>query len=150
MSDENKDNKMNRRDMMKAMGLTAGAVGFNTAGMVGAGGHEQSPPPNPTPAPPASSSIEQGNGQPMAMPPVDTGEFLTNDQGVRISDDQNTLRVGARGPGLLEDFLFREKMTRFDHERIPERVVHARGVGIHGFFQVYKACSKNKISKGLC
>jgi len=135
MSDENKDTKMSRRDMMKAMGLTAGAVGMNLT----PGGNEQSPPPNPTPAPPASSNIEQGNGQPMATPPVDTGEFLTSNQGVPISDDQNTLRVGPRGPALMEDFHFREKMTHFDHERIPERVVHARGTGVHGFFQVYKS-----------
>ena len=61
---------------------------------------------------------------------------LTTNQGVRISDDQNSLRAGARGPGLLEDFIFREKMTHFDHERIPERVVHARGSAAHGYFEL--------------
>ena len=66
------------------------------------------------------------------------GEFLTTNTGLRISDDQNTLKAGERGPSLLEDFHFREKMTHFDHERIPERVVHARGTGIHGVFQVYE------------
>ncbi|QNM98110.1 catalase HPII [Chitinimonas koreensis] len=65
------------------------------------------------------------------------GEALTTDQGVRISDNQNSLRAGARGPTLLEDFILREKITHFDHERIPERVVHARGEGAHGHFQVY-------------
>ncbi|MEO2088930.1 MAG: catalase, partial [Gemmataceae bacterium] len=60
---------------------------------------------------------------------------LTTSQGVPVSDDQNTLRVGARGPALLEDFHFREKIFHFDHERIPERVVHARGFGAHGFFE---------------
>lgn len=60
---------------------------------------------------------------------------LTTSQGVAVSDDQNTLRVGARGPALLEDFHFREKIFHFDHERIPERVVHARGFGAHGFFE---------------
>ncbi|MBN0466430.1 catalase, partial [Pseudomonas aeruginosa] len=52
---------------------------------------------------------------------------LTTNQGVRIADDQNSLRAGSRGPTLLEDFILREKITHFDHERIPERIVHARG-----------------------
>ena len=60
---------------------------------------------------------------------------LTTQQGVPVSDDQNTLRAGPRGPALLEDFHFREKLFHFDHERIPERVVHARGFGVHGFFE---------------
>jgi len=62
---------------------------------------------------------------------------LTTTQGVPVSDDQNTLRVGERGPGLLEDFHFREKIFHFDHERIPERVVHARGFGAGGYFENY-------------
>lgn len=65
-----------------------------------------------------------------------TGQFLTGNQGVRINDDHNSLKVGERGPTLLEDFLLREKITHFDHERIPERVVHARGSGAHGFFEL--------------
>jgi catalase len=65
------------------------------------------------------------------------GEFLTSNQGLRINDDQNSLKGGERGPTLLEDFLFREKMTHFDHERIPERVIHARGVAAHGYFEAY-------------
>lgn len=60
---------------------------------------------------------------------------LTTQQGVPVSDDQNTLRAGPRGPALLEDFHFREKIFHFDHERIPERVVHARGYGAHGYFE---------------
>jgi catalase len=64
---------------------------------------------------------------------------LTTQQGVPVADDQNTLRVGERGPGLLEDFHFREKIMHFDHERIPERVVHARGFGAHGFFEPYES-----------
>src|SRR6478736_4147628 len=60
---------------------------------------------------------------------------LTTQQGVTVSDDQNTLRAGPRGPALLEDFHFREKIFHFDHERIPERVVHARGFGVHGEFE---------------
>jgi catalase len=64
-------------------------------------------------------------------------QFLTTNEGLRMEDDQNTLRAGARGPSLLEDFHFREKITHFDHERIPERIVHARGSAAHGVFQVY-------------
>ncbi|HKJ54805.1 MAG TPA: catalase [Nitriliruptoraceae bacterium] len=64
---------------------------------------------------------------------------LTTQQGAPVADDQNSLRVGARGPGLLEDQHFREKMFHFDHERIPERVVHARGFGAHGHFETYES-----------
>lgn len=66
---------------------------------------------------------------------------LTTNQGVRIADDQNSLRAGSRGPTLLEDFILREKITHFDHERIPERIVHARGSAAHGYFQPYKNLS---------
>jgi catalase len=68
-----------------------------------------------------------------------TGSTLTTNQGTPVSDNQNTLRAGVRGPALLEDFIFREKITHFDHERIPERIVHARGSGAHGFFQAYES-----------
>jgi catalase len=61
---------------------------------------------------------------------------LTTNQGVPLSDNQNSLRANSRGPTLLEDFILREKITSFDHERIPERVVHARGTGVHGFFEL--------------
>ncbi len=61
---------------------------------------------------------------------------LTTNVGIVISDDQNSLKAGARGPSLLEDFVLREKITHFDHERIPERVVHARGYAAHGYFEV--------------
>ena len=70
------------------------------------------------------------------------GEFLTTNQGTRINDNQNALKAGPRGPSLLEDFIFREKITHFDHERIPERIVHARGSGAHGFFKLYKSMTK--------
>lgn len=66
-----------------------------------------------------------------------TGQALRTNQGVRIADNQNTLKAGDRGPSLLEDFIMREKITHFDHERIPERIVHARGTGAHGYFQSY-------------
>ncbi|EGT4383163.1 catalase HPII [Cronobacter malonaticus] len=68
-------------------------------------------------------------------------EALTTNQGVRIANDQNSLRAGTRGPTLLEDFILREKITHFDHERIPERIVHARGSAAHGYFQPYKSLS---------
>ena len=67
-----------------------------------------------------------------------TGQALRTNQGVKIADNQNTLKAGARGPSLLEDFIMREKITHFDHERIPERIVHARGTGAHGYFQTYE------------
>ena len=67
-----------------------------------------------------------------------TNEALTTNQGVKIADNQNSLKAGVRGSTLLEDFILREKITHFDHERIPERIVHARGVGAHGYFQAYE------------
>ncbi|MBV9892244.1 MAG: catalase, partial [Rhizobacter sp.] len=67
-----------------------------------------------------------------------SGQVLTTNQGVAIADNQNSLKDGLRGPVLLEDFILREKITHFDHERIPERIVHARGSGAHGFFECYE------------
>lgn len=61
---------------------------------------------------------------------------LTTNQGLKLSEDEFSLKAGDRGPTLMEDFHFREKITHFDHERIPERIVHARGTGAHGIFQV--------------
>jgi catalase len=69
-------------------------------------------------------------------------EFLTTNQGVPVANNQDQLTAGPRGPSLLEDFIYREKMTHFDHERIPERVVHARGSGAHGYFQVYESLAR--------
>ena len=68
-----------------------------------------------------------------------SGEFLTTNQGLKINDNQNSLKAGERGATLLEDFILREKITHFDHERIPERIVHARGSGAHGFFELYES-----------
>lgn len=65
--------------------------------------------------------------------------YLTTNQGVGIHNTDDSLKAGKRGPTLMEDFIFREKVTHFDHERIPERIVHARGSGAHGYFQVYKS-----------
>ncbi|WP_428327978.1 catalase [Mucilaginibacter sp.] len=70
------------------------------------------------------------------------GEMMTTDQGLKINDDTNSLKAGERGATLLEDFILREKITHFDHERIPERIVHARGSGAHGVFRVYESMAK--------
>jgi catalase len=79
-----------------------------------------------------------------------TGQRLTTNHGVKISDDQNSLTAGDRGATLLEDFILREKITHFDHERIPERVVHARGSGAHGVFKVYEDMSDLTRAAFLC
>ena len=71
--------------------------------------------------------------------PLGDDDVLTTAQGSPIADDQNWLKAGARGPMLLEDHIAREKIFHFDHERIPERVVHARGYGVHGHFELTKA-----------
>ena len=80
-------------------------------------------------------------GNDLSLSPADaaaqTGDYLTTAQGLRLPDTDHSLKVGDRGPTLLEDFHLREKITHFDHERIPERVVHARGAAAHGFFESY-------------
>jgi catalase len=70
------------------------------------------------------------------------GQRLTTNQGVPIANNQDSLKAGLRGPTLLEDFILREKITHFDHERIPERIVHARGSGAHGYFESYEALTE--------
>ncbi len=88
----------------------------------------------------AASPGENPNNAPLEKVRVDSGgRALTTNQGVAIADNQNSLKAGLRGPTLLEDFILRDKITHFDHERIPERVVHARGSGAHGFFECYEA-----------
>ncbi|MED1738001.1 catalase [Bacillus swezeyi] len=77
------------------------------------------------------------------------GKKMTTNQGLRVSEDEHSLKAGVRGPTLMEDFHFREKMTHFDHERIPERVVHARGFGAHGYFQVYEPMTEYTKAKFL-
>jgi catalase len=78
------------------------------------------------------------------QPDLESGQdqLMTTDQGLKINDDNNSLKAGERGATLLEDFILREKITHFDHERIPERIVHARGSGAHGVFQVYESMAK--------
>jgi catalase len=85
----------------------------------------------------AEAESVQGTGGELHQTANDNVPVLTTQQGTPVSDDQNTLKTGDRGPALLEDFHFREKLFHFDHERIPERVVHARGFGAHGFFENY-------------
>ena len=87
----------------------------------------------------AYDKIQFGNGGDPHQRASSPEDHLTTNQGTVISDNQNSLTAGERGPSLLEDFILREKITHFDHERIPERVVHARGYGIKGYFQSYKA-----------
>jgi catalase len=86
--------------------------------------------------------LHRGAGGELHQIAEDGADVLTTSQGAPVADDQNTLRVGPRGPALIEDFHFREKIFHFDHERIPERVVHARGYGAHGFFETYAPLSK--------
>lgn len=88
-----------------------------------------------------SPSDENRSGQLAGLEALLPGETLTTNSGLIISDNQNQLKAGVRGPVLLEDHVYREKMTHFDHERIPERVVHARGAAAHGVFELYKNMS---------
>src|SRR5579871_352830 len=94
------------------------------------------------PVRPAAGEIRRGAGGETHQVARRGGDALTTQQGAPVADDQNTLRAGARGPALLEDFHFREKLFHFDHERIPERVVHARGYGAHGFFETYESLAE--------
>ncbi|ALK95580.1 catalase [Massilia sp. WF1] len=94
----------------------------------------------------SSDKVGSGKPQPGSNPtvaPLDrvrvdpADRHLTTNQGVPVADNQNSLKIGLRGPTAMEDFILREKLTHFDHERIPERVVHARGSAAHGFFEAY-------------
>ena len=86
----------------------------------------------------AEEGLNPGNASLDRVRVDSSGQHLTTNQGVAIADNQNSLKFGVRGPALLEDFILREKITHFDHERIPERIVHARGSGAHGFFECYE------------
>lgn len=87
-------------------------------------------------------TMQRGEGGELHQIADDDAPLLTTAQGGPVSDDQNSLRVGPRGPLVVDDFHFREKMFHFDHERIPERVVHARGYGAHGYFETYESFAK--------
>jgi catalase len=95
----------------------------------------------------ASAKVGEGNPELGVNPlnsPLDrvrtdaSGRVLTTNLGVPVADNQSSLKAGLRGPALLEDFILREKITHFDHERIPERIVHARGSAAHGYFECYR------------
>src|SRR3954467_12009019 len=91
-------------------------------------------------APKRTSATGNTNGEVTDVDPrAQSGRYLTTAQGLRLPDTDHSLKAGDRGPTLLEDFHLREKITHFDHERIPERVVHARGSGAHGYFQPYES-----------
>lgn len=87
-------------------------------------------------------TLLRGNGGELHQTQSGDVPTLTTAQGAPVADDQNTLKVGARGPSLIEDSHFREKIFHFDHERIPERVVHARGYGAHGYFETYESLAE--------
>jgi catalase len=86
--------------------------------------------------------MHRGQGGELHQIAEDDAPVMTTAQGGPVLDDQNSLRIGARGPLVMDDFHFREKMFHFDHERIPERVVHARGYGVHGYFETYESLSQ--------
>lgn len=86
-----------------------------------------------------TDEIKLGKGSEPRQQTTDPEKTMTSAQGTPMADDQNSLTAGPRGPGLLEDHLMREKIFHFDHERIPERVVHARGYGVHGHFELKEA-----------
>ncbi|UVK51591.1 catalase [Mesorhizobium sp. AR02] len=86
--------------------------------------------------------LQRGEGGELHQTASGSTPVLTTAQGGPVADDQNSLKIGVRGPTVLEDFHFREKIFHFDHERIPERVVHARGYGAHGYFETYESLAK--------
>ena len=94
--------------------------------------------------------VERGQGGETHQVASGDAPRLTTQQGIVVSDDQNTLRAGERGPSALEDFHFREKIFHFDHERIPERVVHARGYGAHGYFENYEPLAEITRADPFC
>ena len=92
-------------------------------------------------SPATDASIPAGSGGELHQQAEGPADQLTTNQGVPIADNQNSLKAGARGPVLLQDFILREKIMHFDHERIPERVVHARGSAAHGYFECLESCA---------
>lgn len=105
--------------------------------------------PNSKGAPPRANPVATGNGGETHQTAATPDTRLTTNHGVPISDNQNSLKAGERGPSLLEDFILREKIQHFDHERIPERIVHARGSAAHGYFELTKSLAKYTRAKVL-
>ncbi|MBL7260057.1 catalase [Paractinoplanes lichenicola] len=134
----------------KAAEKVAEALGDRVPGSPGSGTPTVDEPTTPVaPLPPKSEQdapeTVTPTGIPTGAPKVSKsqqGEFLTTAQGARLRDTDHSLKAGPRGPVLLQDHHFREKMTHFDHERIPERVVHARGAGAHGTFTAYGSATE--------
>ncbi|MDY0747551.1 catalase [Paucibacter sp. R3-3] len=147
-------------EKMGQTGDLSAAMPFNAnkAGEYGFANGQNSQPGETVEAPsrlPAGSTLSEANvssktgsvapeGVNAAIGPLDrvrvdsAGQRLTTNQGVAVADNQNSLKYGVRGPALLEDFILREKITHFDHERIPERIVHARGSAAHGYFECFE------------
>jgi catalase len=98
---------------------------------------------------PASTRELRGDGDELQQQAGGTHPVLTTAQGIAVADNQNSLKAGPRGPTLLEDFILREKITHFDHERIPERIVHARGSGAHGYFKLSKSLARHTTAQVL-
>jgi catalase len=98
---------------------------------------------------PEEATVSVGSGGEWHQTTTGDQPALTTNQGLTISDNQNSLRANPRGPTLLEDFILREKINHFDHERIPERIVHARGTGAHGFFELTQSLEKYTTAKVL-
>ncbi|UAY36172.1 catalase [Moraxella osloensis] len=94
-------------------------------------------------------NTQQGNAGETHQQADDNSTNLTTQQGIVIADNQNSLKAGRRGPALLEDFILREKITHFDHERIPERIVHARGSAAHGYFELTESLEQYTTAKVL-
>ena len=98
---------------------------------------------------PRSDNAARGTGGELHFSVGGKHPPLTTNQGIPVSDNQNSLRAHDRGPTLLEDFILREKITHFDHERIPERIVHARGTGAHGYFELTRSLKKYTTARVL-
>ena len=103
----------------------------------------------PVPAHKEAAPARHGHGGELHQAAGNGHPLLTTNQGIPVADNQNSLRAAPRGPTLLEDFILREKITHFDHERIPERIVHARGSAVHGYFELTKSLQKYTTAKIL-
>ncbi len=97
----------------------------------------------------STGEVLLGNGGELHQMADGKHPVLTTNQGIAVSDNQNSLRANPNGPTLLEDFVLREKITHFDHERIPERIVHARGTGAHGYFELTESLERYTTAKIL-
>lgn len=99
--------------------------------------------------PEPNMNTQEGNAGETHQQADNNSTNLTTQQGIVIADNQNSLKAGRRGPALLEDFILREKITHFDHERIPERIVHARGTAAHGYFELTESLEQYTTAKVL-